>query len=115
MKIESDVEKFVDGDGEESWMITITAKEGDDILFTFRPEHPGRADEWGEMMTACQIEDMNNSLSSEGDCQISVNNKHAFFELSRHGDGYGGEVEIMIPKKLCVDAFRNIYTLMMRG
>lgn len=112
MKIESYIEKYDDAD-DMSWMITITAKEGDDILFTFRPEYGGITDDWKDMMTACQIEDMNYSLHCEGDCQISVNNKHVFFELSRHGDGHGGDVEIMIPKKLCIDAFRNIYESML--
>jgi hypothetical protein len=112
MKIHSHIERHT-YDGEESWIITIEAKVGDDdILFTFAPEYSGTAEDWKNLTIACEIEDMNSYLSDGGDCQISVNNKYVFFELSRHGDGYGGDVEIMVPKKLCIDAFKHIYETM---
>lgn len=120
MKIESDIIKYVslydpEDEDEEQWVITITAKEQDETIFTFKPEHAGTSDDWKDMLTACQIEDMNYYSSHEGDCQISVNNKHVFFELSRHGNGYGGEMEIMIPKKLCIDAFKHIWMTMLKA
>jgi hypothetical protein len=115
MKIESYVDKYV-SDGEQGWTITITAKEGDDVIFTFKPEYPGTAGEWSEMITACEIDDMNNYLSPDGsNCQISVNHKYVYFELSSYGNGMGGDIEIMIPKKLCVDAFKRIYETMIAG
>jgi hypothetical protein len=117
MKIESEIEKYIDiyDHEEQSWIITITAKEQDDILFTFKPEYSGDAEEWKDMLTACEIADMNYNSSHGGDCQISINNKHVFFELSRHGDGLGGEIEIMIPKKLCIDAFKHIWLTMAKS
>jgi hypothetical protein len=114
MQIHSYAEKYT-CDDEDSWIVTIEAKVNNDVLFTFKPEYCGTAEDWNDLTIACEIEDMNNSLSDEGDCQISVNNKHVFFELSRHGNGYGGDVEIMVPKKLCIDAFKHIYQTMSKS
>ena len=111
MKIYSYVEKYEnDNDYEgDSYLISIEAKEGEDTLFDFRPEYAGTVDEWKELILACEEEGRQFYFTHGGDCQIGVCGKFVTFELSRHGDGYGGELSIQIPKKLCIDAFKNIH------
>jgi hypothetical protein len=99
MNIESDIKR--DPSDNNNWIITITGKINNDILFTFTPQDSGTSEDWNDLIIACQEDDINNYLSTPGaDCQISVNNKHVFFELnttnSGEGEGEGGEVEIMI-------------------
>lgn len=110
MKIFSYVEKY---DGEyfdtPHYAITIEAKEDDEELFQFCPEFSGKAEDWKEMLDACEEEDRDFYTSHDGDCHIHINKKHVQFLLSRHGNGYGGDLSISVPKKLCIDAFKNVY------
>jgi hypothetical protein len=110
MKISSYVEKYENDkdDDDTYYIISLEAKEGEDTLFTFRPEYSGTVEEWKELILACE-EDWQFYFTHGGDCQIGVCGKFVTLELSRHGDGYGGESSIQIPKKLCIDAFKNIY------
>lgn len=108
MKISSYVDKHQD-DEESYFLIYIEAKEGEDTLFNFRPEYSGTVEEWKEIILACEEEEGRQFFFTHGgDCQIGVCGKYVMFELSRHGDGYGGEMNIQIPKKLCIDAFKHI-------
>ena len=111
MKISSYVEKYENDEDDDDtyYIISLEAKEGEDTLFHFRPEYSGTVEEWKEMILACEEEDRQFYFTHGGDCQIGVCGKFVTFELSRHGDGYGGESSIQIPKKLCIDAFKNIY------
>jgi hypothetical protein len=111
MKILSDVTTY-EYDGEDVCRISITARQDDYELFEFNPENSGDCDDWKQMMIACEQDNSEYYSCDGGDCQITVGKKFASFEISRRGDGYGGVLSIQIPKKLCVDAFRNIYQTM---
>lgn len=110
MQIFSHVEKY-EGEFFDNpyYAITIYAKEGETELFEFCPEFSGDAKDWKEMIDACEEEDCDFYTSHDGDCHIHINRKNVQFLLSRHGSGYGGDLSISIPKKLCIDAFKNVY------
>ena len=109
MKVESNVEVW-SFNGENTFAIDLCAKVDDDsILFTFRPENTGSVEDWEEMVKACEEEDREYDMPTEGNCSISVDKKYVSFSLSRHGDGYGGDSDVYLPKKICLDAFRHIF------
>ena len=81
-------------------------------VFEFYPEYIGRPEDWKNLVEACENEDQEFVFCKQDescDCLIAVLKQNVSFELVSSGRGTGGGVCVIIPKTLCIDAFRNIY------
>lgn len=96
-------------DEEDSYNVNIKATVGDRELFIFHPENGGNSRIWKNRVAACEKEGATYN-GGNGDCGIYIGETEVNFELASEGEG-GGEVTISVPKKLCLEAFKNIYAI----
>lgn len=107
-KIVSDVHKSYQN---LTIMIKGINNDGSDV-FEFHPEYIGRPEDWQNLITACENQDQEYIFCKQDescDCLIAVLKQNVSFELVSSGRGTGGGLCVIIPKTLCIDAFRNIY------
>lgn len=80
-----------------------------DVLpsFTFLPEQGSL--KWDQLVNAIN-DNVSFSLgwgASNGDCHIEVKDGYTIFTVAKYGDGCGGCLEIKIPSKICLEAFKK--------
>lgn len=119
MKIIAEVIRYDDFDEDETSKIIISGVDDNQrTIFSFEPEYAGTEEDWRYLSEACQTPDKYYSLNHDvgnGDCSIDVGKEEVTFVIARYGTGVGGLLSVSVEKKLCIEAFQQIYKSLKDG
>jgi hypothetical protein len=109
---EFDIENLYD---EVNIFVTLTCYLNNNKLFVFSPETSFNKENnyWSNLLLVSDNEEnfMKNLEfpTSNGECSIFMDPNQTIFTVSKSGDGFGGDLDVIIPTKDCKDVFRQIY------
>jgi hypothetical protein len=104
-------ENYDEADGDDSvYMLTFTYK-SDEVEFTFYPENTTK--KWGKL---ADVIESGGKYSIDwspcnGECSIYLENGRIAFNVAKHGDGNGGDLNVSIPAINTLSGFRMAHEL----